>query len=162
MSDAVNRRDRWIPWYFVAFFVGIALVNAVMVTLAVRTRPGVVSEHPYEEGLDYDKTIAAADAQTALGLEGGIAFHEAGSRQQGTMIFSLRDKADKAVTATPVTLSIRRPTLAGYDQSFVMAPSGEGVYSANIGFPLPGQWEVRVYAQTPRGSYQQAKRLIVP
>ena len=161
MSDAANPRDRWIPWYFVMFFLVVALVNAVMVTLAIRTLPGVVSEHPYEEGLAYNQTIAAAERQAALGFKGTMVFREE-ARQRGAIRFSLHDKAGKPVTATRVTVSISRPTQAGHDQSLAMLPAGEGTYSADITFPMPGQWEARVFAYTAQGDYQQSGRIIVP
>ena len=54
---------RHVWWYFVAFFGFIAAVNAAMVTIAIRTHSGVVSEHPYEEGLAYNAVVHAEKMQ---------------------------------------------------------------------------------------------------
>jgi nitrogen fixation protein FixH len=161
MSTAVSRRDKLIPWCFVAFFAVIALVDGVMVTIAVKTKTGIVREHAYEEGLQYNKIITASQTQAALGFAGDIAFASTG-KQRGTITFSLRDKQGKALAATPVMLNISRPTQDGHDQRILMESSTGGSYRAAVMFPLPGQWEVRVFATTERGEYQQSKRFSVP
>ncbi|MEQ1705902.1 MAG: FixH family protein, partial [Rickettsiales bacterium] len=71
-------------WYFVAFFGFIAAVNAVMVTLAIRTHSGVVTEHPYEKGLAYNQVVEAEKNQQKLGWNGDVKY------ENGNLYFSLR------------------------------------------------------------------------
>ena len=155
MNETLSRRDRLIPWYFVAFFTVIALVNGVMVTLAVRTHPGTTTTHAYEEGLHYNDTIAKADAVAALGYRASIEY------TNGMLVFSLRDAQGKPVAVRNARVLIRRPTEKNYDQEIQFMPQ-EHAYVAPVALPLSGQWQVRVFADTPGGAYQHSVRLRIP
>ena len=67
-----NKNDKWIPWYFVLFFATIAICDAVFVGLALSTHRGLVTEHAYQKGLEYNHTIAAAEQQDGLNWQGRI------------------------------------------------------------------------------------------
>ena len=77
--------DKYIPWFFVAFFATFIIVDAIFVTVALDTNTGVVTEHAYEQGLHYDAMLDKVRAQEALGWQGTIDY--AG----GGVIFSLQD-----------------------------------------------------------------------
>ncbi len=143
-------RDRIIPWYFVMFFLVIAAVNAVMVTLAVRTLPGTVTDHPYEKGLAYNQVVAASDKQEALGWKSDISY------SNGQLQFTLHDRNNKPITAEKVTAKLFRPSKAAMD--FVVTLTRGG---APIHFPANGLWEVQVDAQVGDIHYQRSKRIVV-
>ena len=126
-------RDRIIPWYFVMFFLVVAAVNAVMVTLAVRTLPGTVTDHPYEKGLAYNQVVAASDKQEALGWKG-----------------------DKPLQPESVTAKLFRPSKAAMD--FVVSLTRGG---APVKFPVNGLWEVQIDAVVGDTHYKQTKRIVV-
>lgn len=143
-------RDRIIPWYFVMFFVVIALVNAVMVTLALRTHTGTVTAHPYEKGLAYNKIVAAAQQQQALGWKGRIDY------RQGALHFSLQDRNQRPLIPEKATATLTRPTQSGMD--FTAPLTGE---ATPVTFPAKGLWEVRVDALNAGVHYQQTRRIVV-
>ena len=89
----MSKNDRWIPWYFVAFFVVIAVVLVGMVTVAVRTQTGVVTEHPYEKGLAYNETVKQAEIQESLGWNGEISYNN------NVISFTLHNKNGKIIIA---------------------------------------------------------------
>jgi nitrogen fixation protein FixH len=150
MNHTIHPRDRWIPWYFVAFFLVVALVDGIMVTLAVRTHTGTVTDHPYERGLAYNQVVAAAQKQEALGWKATIAY--AGN----ALHFTLRDAAGTTLKPERAMAYISRPTQAGMD--FTLPLTGE---RTAVTFPQPGLWEVRVEALYQGKSYQQSVRLVV-
>ena len=119
--STLQQRDKWIPWYFVLFFVVVAAVNAVMVTLAVRTHTGTVTDHPYEKGLAYNQVVDAANAQDKLGWKSDIRFEhpspsEGGSASiRGTLHVTLRDRSGHTLTPEKATATFTRPTQAGHD-----------------------------------------------
>lgn len=155
MTTSTNPRDRFIPWYFVAFFVFIALTDAVLVTLAVRTQTGMVTKHPYEKGLAYNKVITAADKQAQLGWKGDITTTPT-TKQKINLTFTLRDASGKVIPADNVSATLTRVTQDGMDFT---VPLKHG--AAEITFPLAGLWEVRLYASSNGASYQQSKRIVV-
>ncbi|GEM_PF-324077 len=143
--------DRWIPWYFVAFFVVIAAVMGGMVTIAIKTQTGVVTEHPYEKGIAYNDVVRAQQHQEKIGWQGKISY------ENGRLNFVLYDKNNKLLQADKITAKIMRPTHAGLDFALDLS-SG----SAEVSFPEKGLWEVRIFAEKDQQKYQQAKRIVVP
>jgi nitrogen fixation protein FixH len=154
-EQALSRRDRMIPWYFVMFFVGLAVVDGVLVTLAVRTQTGVVTDHAYEKGLAYNEVVDAAAAQAALGWKGAIEFVPSAGNA-GTLRLKLSDTSGKLLTLDSATATIIRPTQAGQDFEVTLS-NGE----APVTFPEAGQWEVRIFANVGGTPYQQSKRIVV-
>ena len=144
-------KDRLIPWYFVMFFVFIALVNSVMVTLAVRTHTGTVTSHPYEKGLAYNRVVEAQEHQAALRWKGMISYTD------GVMRFALKDSRGMPVVPEQAVATITRPTQAGMDFSVTLDGG-----LAPIRFPAKGLWDVRVDAVARGEHYQQATRMVVP
>ena len=149
-SAEMQPRDRWIPWYFVLFFVVIGVVNAVMVTLAIRTHTGMVTEHPYEKGLAYNEVVAAEAAQKKLGWKGEI------NVSKDTLYFNLRDANGKPLKVENASAHFSRPTQAGMD---VDVPLTNG--QAQMDLPVKGLWEVRVFAKHGDKTYQQSKRVVI-
>lgn len=139
-----------VLWYFLAFFCLIATVNAIMVTYAVRTHSGIVTDHPYEKGLAYNSVIQAEEKQAALGWQGTISYKD------GILHFVLID-ADKKPVRPKATATITRPIQVGMD--FTVDLQGE---ATPIDFPVNGLWEIRVNAVHGGLHYQQSKRIIVP
>ena len=156
MTAAAHPRDRWIPWYFVLFFVVLIIVDGVMATIAVRTQTGIITEHPYEKGIAYNQTVKAAQDQAALGWKGDIYF-VGGAERSGALAFTLQDAKGKALTPYRLTANITRPTQAGMDFSLPLE-AGDNAVS----FPQNGLWEVRIFASVGGIQYQQSKRIIVP
>lgn len=156
MDTVVRRKsDKWIPWYFVAFFVVLAIIDGIFVIIATSTHTGVITENAYKKGLNYDQVVAASKAQEALGWQGAISL-------DGTLLtFSLTDKNKAAIEGAEVTAYMVRATQAGYDFSLPLEAKGNGVYSQQVVFPLKGQWDVRIAAKWNAQHYQQKRRIVV-
>lgn len=152
-------RDRLIPWYIVGFFLIVALVDGVMVTLAVRTQSGTVSSHPYEQGIGYNQLIQSANTQNDLGWKGTITYTRLSS-QEGTIDFIVKDRQGRAVPLEKVSAKITFPVHAGQDFETDLVRQ-DTHFHAKLAFPQPGLWEIRIYAEGSGIPYQQSKRIIV-
>lgn len=142
---------RRVWWYFVAFFGFVAAVNAAMVTTALRTHSGTVTEHPYEKGLAYNDVVKATEKQAALGWTSRLEF------TRGALFFSVRDAKNQPLSLEKATASFTRPAQSGMD--FVVELTGR---ETPITFPAKGQWEVRVDAMHKGVPYQESKRIVAP
>lgn len=149
MSNTMQPRDRWIPWYFVLFFAVIAIVNAGMVTMALRTHSGLVTDHPYEKGLAYNDVIDGSAKQAALGWKSDI------SLKKSVLHFTLRDADNKPLAFTTATASFARTTQSGLD--FTVDLKGS---DTPVTLPAQGLWHVRIAAIANGKSYQTAARLV--
>jgi nitrogen fixation protein FixH len=156
-----SRRDAWIPWLFVAFFLLVFAANGVMLLIAFGSWTGVSDHDAYQRGLAYNEEIEAARAQEALGWQGDLVFGE-GETHGARVEFTLRDAARDPLDGAVVRARVMRPTHQGYDFDVAFRPRGDGRYVAELELPLPGQWEVRVTAEHPRGSYRLVERVLVP
>ncbi len=157
MTDTGMRKsDKWIPWYFVAFFVGLAILDGIFVYLATSTHTGVVKDRTFERGLAYNETVAAAEASEALGWKSALDL-KAGS----ALTFTLADRNGRPISGADVTVSVRRPTRAGLDFEVSLAEAATGDYRAAIDFPEKGQWDLRVFVRWKQQDYQHSQRVIV-
>ena len=165
-ADIVVRHrpiDRWIPWMIVGFFAVFMLLDAVFVYLAMSSHRGVVTEKAYEKGLAYNETVAAADAQQALGWQGEIAVAgRSGVEEPATIGFILRDAKGALRSGAEVQAKLIRPTQAGYDRVLLLEETEPGHYIGNVHIPLAGQWDIRVAATWQGRQYQQRRRVVIP
>lgn len=137
MEEAVKKRtpdprDKWIPRYFVIFFIVLACLDSIFVYLAVSTQTGLVTEKPYEKGLAFDSILNKAKNQPALD-------HRV-SYENGALRWGL------PVENATVTAAIIRPVQAGYDFEIELIYMGSGLYEAQPQVPLPGAWTAHLKA----------------
>lgn len=152
--------DRIIPWYFVAFFVGLTIVLTAMTIIALRTETGVVTKHPYEQGLAYNKIIAAEENQEALDWHGKITFLQK-TEKSGILLFDINDISGNIVALDKVSADITRPAKQGMDFKIELPHDETGKFAAEVEFPTNGLWEIRVYANKGSDKYQIAKRIVL-
>jgi nitrogen fixation protein FixH len=155
MERTIKKSDKWIPWYFVAFFVALAILDGIFVFIATSTHRGVITEKSYQKGLEYNKVVAASEKQETLGWNGSIIL------VNNTILFELKDNNDAILTDADVTAYFTRTTQAGYDFSVPLAFTGEGIYSKDVNFPLKGLWDVRILATWNQQQYQKSKQIVV-
>ena len=159
-----GRRPRqkgwWIPLLFFGFFGIIVGVNAIMVTFALRTFPGVYAENHYRIGLEYNELLARERAQTEQGWQLGLSYGDRGHRS-GTLEVSLLDRDGAPIPYAQVTASFLRPTVQGHDFDLPLTHRGDASYAASVDLPLAGNWDVRVVAHTRDGQHQQIQRIWV-
>lgn len=148
-------RDRLIPWYFVMAFAVVFAVNGVFVIVAVKNNSGLITENPYEKGLAYNRTIEKADIQDALGWQSTVDYHT------NTLRFTLRDQQNRSITGVAAKASITRPLESGHELTLPLTEQKEGIYEAEVAFPLSGQWEITVNAVGDNRHYQTTERLMV-
>ena len=160
VSGGPRPSDKYIPWLFVLFFSVITLVLGGLVTIAVSTDRGVVTEDAYGKGLRYNDIIARQQAQDALGWQGVISIEPAPHGMAA--VFSLLDKDKRPITQADVRATFIRPTQSGHDVTVPLLPQASGAYRGAVTLPLPGLWEAHVAAQVGDKKYQMVKRLSVP
>ncbi|WP_262690368.1 FixH family protein [Kordiimonas aestuarii] len=155
-ETGMRESDRLIPWYIVAFFVVVAILDGIFVYIATSTHTGVITEQAYDKGLAYNDTVAAAEAQHALGWRGEIIL-----RDRRELCFILRDKDGTLLKGAAVKAVFTRPTQDGMDFGVELLEGADGAYRAAIDLPALGLWDVRVFALEGERDFQAHKRLVV-
>ncbi len=161
----MKRRDvkswlpgHWIPWAFGGFFLVVLIANATMIYIGMTTWTGLVSEDYYEEGRNYNRNIAAAEAQAALGWQLDLEARLVAGFE-GELTVTLRDRTGAPIGDATVTADFVRPTSEGNDFSVALAARGEGIYRAPFTLPLTGLWDIHIDVTRGTDRFVQTRRV---
>ena len=153
------------PWVigWVTLVAVVLLVNIVMISLAITTNPGLVSEDYYERGRDYEKTVTTKiAARHALAWSISTDFPaDPVMNNNEKYRFTVVDKQGIPVSNGQVTASIYRPSDVNADFQVEMNEIVPGVYSGDINFPLKGLWEITVSLKRGDDVYDFSRRVNV-
>ena len=153
----------WYPFIFLGFFVIVVSVNATMAFFATSTFTGLSTQNAYEKGLAYNRNLAMAKAQAALGWSVDAAVTPAaGPKPAANVTLTYRDRGGQPLTGLDVHALVSRPTVKGYDQEVALNDQGDGRYTATVTLPFTGQWDMDVLATGHGEAYQLQRRFILP
>ena len=130
-------KDKKIPWYFVAFFAGLAVLNVIFVTIAVKSYPGLVTQNAYEKGLNYNDMIDAKQAQDALGWKTDFVI------ENDRIILTLKDKNGHSIKGANITASLGRIIHEHDDKAVTFIETSQGTYESTEKFAIKGRWNIR-------------------
>ncbi|WP_028877882.1 FixH family protein [Terasakiella pusilla] len=154
----------WYPWIFVGFFAVIVTVNGIMIFFAYDSWTGLETKDHYLKGLAYDTNVEAARAQEALGWEVKLDVTTLESRDKERRIayqVTFKDHNGKPVDALKAHTFFVRPTSEGVDVDGPATVVEPGVLSGELTLSVPGQWDVRVHADSMGRKYQLVERVVV-
>jgi len=145
-----------------AFFGVIFAVNGAFVYFALDTWPGLDVSNAYRKGIEYNKVLSAADAQTTLGWRSRIKIlNRAGGRTE--LHVSIHTQSGEPITGMTVRVEMRRPTHEGIDVHVPLVEDEAGFYTGLTADLLAGQWLGVIHGQGASGeAYMMAHKLTVP
>ena len=126
----------------IAFFGVIMAVNGAFVYFALSSWPELVSKKSYQEGLEYNATLDAAQAQSERGWSSSLTYDGNAFRVM------LADKTHVPLEGLDVIATVRRPV---NDAANIILTMGEdmdqpGYYVADVVLPLSGRWYIVIEA----------------
>ncbi len=147
-----------------AFFLTVFAANGVMVFYALSTFDGVETDDAYRKGRAYNHVLEADAAQTALGWTASIET-KSSVLTDGVSIYAtvtvLTSDGKPAPLKDPV-LTFWRPTVQGMDAQIEIIAAGDGSYQGAVRLAQPGNWIVRLNAETFDGTpYVHEDRLFI-
>jgi nitrogen fixation protein FixH len=135
---------RFVLITFLAFFGVIAAVNGVMMTLAIRTMPGLDVKNGYVASQAMNGEISAMRQQAERGWTADIALQlRNGSAPLG---IRLADRDGLPVTGLDVKARLAHPALARADHSATLIEASPGNYTAEWRDIQAGAWTIVVEA----------------
>ena len=158
----IRKRGWWYPYIFLAFFVVVVSVNGTMAFFATSTFSGLSTSDAYEKGLAYNRNIAEAKAQAALGWAVDVRAASVGDGKDARLEVGVHDRDGHPIDGLEVRGTLSRPTVRGYDRPVVLAALGDGRYGDTVTLPLIGEWDFEVVAIGKDASYQLQRRFILP
>lgn len=127
-----------------AFFLVVCSVNAVMMTLAIRTMPGSDAKSAYDTSQKFNREIARMQAQAARGWQAQADIVRDGDGARITLV--LNDRSAIAVPGLMVTARLQHPASRQLDREARLVETAAGVYDARLAGVLPGAWTLAVEA----------------
>jgi nitrogen fixation protein FixH len=144
----------WFPAWLIGAMAMVFLVNAYMVYVALASFPGNTGKDGFELSNDYDRVLAEAGRQAALGwrLDAGL---DAARRP----VLRVTDRAGQPVAAEIVS-EAERPVgpPETTELRFHMTEAGRYAADATLG---AGQWDVLVTVRSGQRTFTATKRIVV-
>lgn len=133
---------RFIPWLFAAGMAVVVAVNGVLIYFATTTWSGLSIERAYEKGLAYNRAIAAAARQEALGWKFTVRL----SSEDGQTLVAVDaiDREGRPIDGLRIEATLERPVEAGTGRQVALQPAGIGHYVASLERLRPGQWQTHL------------------
>ncbi|HEV7256150.1 MAG TPA: FixH family protein [Bosea sp. (in: a-proteobacteria)] len=128
----------------VGFFLVIAGVNAAMMTIAIRTMPGVDVKSAYETSQRFNGEIARMQAQADRGWQAGAELRRIGADAAVTL--SLRDRTGAPVTGLAVRARLEHPAARREDHEATLGETAAGDYATTIPSVHGGGWTLAITA----------------
>jgi nitrogen fixation protein FixH len=132
-----------------AFFALVASVNAVMLTLAIRTMPGLDARNGFDPSQRYNAEIKAAAAQEARGWRAEAGVVLANGEAALSVAIVGRDGAPEGGLLT--TASFRHPSDRRRDRAILLNALGDGRFAGRLREITPGAWDLVIEARPTSG-----------
>jgi nitrogen fixation protein FixH len=147
-----------IPYFFLALFLVVLLVNIFYIYISQSTWRGVSTQDSYQKGLQYNQVLQAAKKQKNLGWKMKIQLKNLD--KEILVLLDLKDKNSRQISNAKVLIEFKRPTQEGVDFTQELKFIN-GFYQAQIAFPLRGQWDFAVLATKDDDIFQEVKRYVI-
>jgi nitrogen fixation protein FixH len=135
---------RFVLFACMGFFGIVFGVNAIMMTLAIRTMPGLDVKNGYVASQAMNREMDAMRAQSLRGWTADM--NMALKDGTGPIRLSLRDRSGNPVTALDVTARLAHPALTAADHVSVLVESKPGIYTAEFQNLRAGAWTIVIKA----------------
>jgi nitrogen fixation protein FixH len=156
--DPMKPRSAWrfFPLAVIGAMTVVVVVNVGMAWSALRTFPGIAVNDSFDHSNDYDKVLATAAHQAALGWSLHVAL--AG----GVPVVRLADRDGHGIEGARVVAIARRPLGTEDAAELAFQPDAPGRYAAAAALTLHGQWDLLFTVSVGERHLHATRRVVVP
>lgn len=133
----------------IGFFAIVATVNGIMMTVAIRTMPGLDARNGYDVSQRYNAEIAAAGAQDARGWTADARVNLANGN--ASVSLDLHGAGGVALEQLKPTATLRHPTDRKRDSGVRLVETGQGTYAGELRQITPGAWDLVIEVRSSTG-----------
>lgn len=175
-----KQKMHWAPRIIIWFFVGLVVLNAVLLSVASRglpdffTRlllpsqadqeihtafPGVI---PHDRNKSYEPHLQKLEQQRDLGWQVTLLGFDALRRDQaGNIEVAVTDAYGEPLRQAQVSLVLWRMANSRDDRVVILGETGPGMYAAKITLPHAGRWLARLHIERGQDHYQKQQQLFI-
>jgi nitrogen fixation protein FixH len=129
----------------ILFFGVIVSVNATIMTVALRTMPGVETRSAYETSQHFNEEIARQHERDARGWSAAVTLSRQG--EGARLIVTLADRNGGPLGGFATTARLRHPATAAHDRELTLSESRPGGYDGRLDRIEPGSWILELQAK---------------
>ncbi len=145
---------RWFPHGLILSMLLVFAVNAWFVVVSLRSFPGAAGTDGFDLSNGYDRVLAAAAAQAALGWHVEATLDDAAHP-----VLRVVDRSGAPLQAAVIEARAERPIGPTDDTILTFRPAGSDRYRADATLAA-GQWDVLLTVHSAGRSYSTTQRLI--
>lgn len=145
-----------------AFFAVVMAVNAIMMTLALKTLPGTVADSAYAASQRYNADVAGARERDATGVTVEAALTRVGERD-ARVALTLAGPDGRTLFDADVVATLLRPLDRRQDRTVALARGASGAWLGAASDVAPGAYDLVIEAR--RGDaliYRSRNRVALP
>ncbi len=151
---------RHFLYWIVSFFGVIFTVNGIFIYMALSTWSGLEVKNAYQVGRNYNKYLAAAEAQNKRGWKVDVTKRLAGDSL--SVVVRPRDAKGAPLTGLEITVWLRRPTQEDLDRQRVLTEGETGRYSGVLPLPAKGLWQfILIAKRNGKEVYRSRSRVVL-
>lgn len=129
----------------ILFFGVIVSVNATIMTMALRTMPGVETRSAYETSQHFNEEIARQHERDARGWSAAATLARQGDG--ATLSVTLTDRSGGPLAGFVTSARLRHPATAARDRELTLSESRPGRYEGRIEQIEAGAWILELQAK---------------
>ncbi len=148
---------RHVLFILLGFFGVMIAVNAYFVVVAVKSFPGEDVPRSYRQGLEYNTTIEAREAQAKLGWTARV---NVVTDNGQSLILEITDKNGEGVDGLSTEGTLRHLVDTGNDRPLSFEGTGGGRYVVKL-TPLSGRWVLNAQATKGEDNFKLRREIWV-
>jgi nitrogen fixation protein FixH len=157
MTTALAGRSRYIPWLFVAGFVVVIAVNAMMIWLAIGSFSGLYTPKPRDIGLRYNAVIAEGRARDALGWHVEARW----LAEKSSLEIAVTDATSRPLPGARMTVELVRPVERRPPLPVEMSAIDIGRFAGQVDLPERGSWDVDIVVERGGERFALTRRMFL-
>ncbi len=142
---------RFFPLWMIGALLLVVAVNSYMIYQAISTFPGLVDEHAYDTGNNYNAIMDSASRQAALGWQLNV------NVKGRELKVSLVDAKGKAIDGLNLSAIANRPL--GAPETTPLKLNVDG--TADVSALGAGQWAIAINASAHGATYRTIRRVVI-
>lgn len=146
---------RWFPVGLIVAMAMVFAVNGYMIYDALTTFPGIAGQDGFDLSNNYNRVIATAQQQAALGWQ-----IKADVTATHYPVLRLTDRNGAPLPAAVIDAQAERPLGSPDTTTLTFQPIGDGGFQANTTL-FSGQWDIMLTVHAEGRLYSATRRVIV-
>jgi len=148
---------RKVLYWFLGFFGFIFIANGFFIYFALTRWPGLVSKNAYQEGLNYNQTLAAAERQAGLNWQLSLS-----KMANEALTAQYASESGAPIIGLEVRVTLIHPVRDLENVVLTANETAPGVYRASIPANIQGRWNVLTMATDSRGNtYHKTSAMVI-